>query len=316
MRRKPADSGTGRPSASPTAAHTALAWTSSPSAPEMVVVRSAQRGPVPEQKVRIVSRSPVPGRDEMDSSHRRSSQTTGSTSPASARSSSAADCRYRAIESNRSRPAGATSVLRTIRRVSYTRPLAGASTNGGGNESISPFSRTPPRSRRRGSADTARMPSRARQPAPCGMKEPMRPAELQLLTSLEDRHWWYRERRAILARQLRGLPAAGRALDIGAAGGGNTRVLRQHGWEAVALEYSDSVADVAKARGISAIRADARSLPLDTGTCGLVTAFDILEHIDEDYLAAAEISRVLRPGGTALIAVPCDMALWSAHDDE
>jgi SAM-dependent methyltransferase len=144
----------------------------------------------------------------------------------------------------------------------------------------------------------------------------MKPAELPLLTSLEDRHWWYRERRAILARQLRRVPGTGRALDIGAAGGGNTRVLQAHGWQAVALEYSDSVADVARARGLSAIRADARDLPMVSGACGLVTAFDILEHIDEDYLAAAEIARVLRPGGTALIAVPCDMALWSAHDDE
>ena len=144
----------------------------------------------------------------------------------------------------------------------------------------------------------------------------MKPAELQLLTSLEDRHWWYKERRAILARELRRMPAPGQALDIGAAGGGNTRVLQAHGWRAVALEYSDSVADVAKARGISAIRADARDLPLGSASCELVTAFDILEHIDEDYLAAAEIARVLKPGGTALIAVPCDMALWSAHDDE
>jgi SAM-dependent methyltransferase len=47
----------------------------------------------------------------------------------------------------------------------------------------------------------------------------------------------------------------------------------------------------------------------------LVTAFDVLEHIEEDYLAAAEITRVLRPGGTALISVPADMALWSAHDE-
>ena len=148
------------------------------------------------------------------------------------------------------------------------------------------------------------------------MKDAMKPAELQLLTSLEDRHWWYKERRAILARQLRRLPGPGQALDIGAAGGGNTRVLQAHGWQALALEYSDSVADVAKARGISAIRADARDLPLASESCGLVTAFDILEHIDEDYLAAAEVARVLRPGGTALIAVPCDMALWSAHDDE
>ena len=159
----------------------------------------------------------------------------------------------------------------------------------------------------------ALIPGRAGQ---WGKNEAMKPAELQLLTSLEDRHWWYKERRAILARELRRLPGPGRALDIGAAGGGNTRVLMAHGWQAVALEYSDSVADVARARGISAIRADARDLPLASDSVSLVTAFDILEHIDEDYLAAAEIARVLAPGGTALIAVPCDMALWSAHDEE
>jgi SAM-dependent methyltransferase len=140
-------------------------------------------------------------------------------------------------------------------------------------------------------------------------------AELQLLTSLEDHHWWYKERRAILRRELRRLPDPGRALDIGAAGGGNTRVLKEHGWQAVALEYSDSAPDVARSRGIWVMRADARELPIRSGTCGLVTAFDVLEHIDQDYLAAAEIARVLQPGGTALIAVPCDMALWSAHDD-
>lgn len=139
--------------------------------------------------------------------------------------------------------------------------------------------------------------------------------ELRLLTSVEDSHWWYRERRAILRRELRVLPGPGRALDIGAAGGGNTRVLASHGWQAVAIEYSDSVADVARARGISAMRADAREIPVRDGACGLVTAFDVLEHIKEDDLAAAEIARVLRPGGTALIAVPCDMDLWSAHDE-
>jgi SAM-dependent methyltransferase len=140
-------------------------------------------------------------------------------------------------------------------------------------------------------------------------------AELRLLTSLEDRHWWYRERRAVLRRELRRLPGPGLALDIGAAGGGNTRVLKAHGWQAAALEYSDSAAEIAYSRGIPVMRADARQLPVRSGACGLVTAFDVLEHIDEDYLAAAEVARVLRPGGTALIAVPCDMALWSAHDE-
>ncbi|MEH0821028.1 MULTISPECIES: class I SAM-dependent methyltransferase [unclassified Micromonospora] len=146
----------------------------------------------------------------------------------------------------------------------------------------------------------------------------MEATEIRKLAALEDTHWWYRERRALLARSLRRLAAAGtrpgRALDVGAAGGGNTRVLRTHGWRPVALEYSAEGAGVARERGLDVIRADARHLPVGSASLGLVVAFDILEHIDEDHLAAAEIRRTLRPGGTALIAVPCDMALWSAHD--
>jgi SAM-dependent methyltransferase len=140
-------------------------------------------------------------------------------------------------------------------------------------------------------------------------------AELRTLVDVEDRHWWYKERRNILARELRRLAAPGLALDIGAAGGGNTRVLRAHGWRAVALEYAPTAAMVARERGVDVLRADAREIPLPTGSMDLVTAFDVLEHIDEDHLAGAEITRVLRPGGTALIAVPADMALWSAHDE-
>lgn len=143
----------------------------------------------------------------------------------------------------------------------------------------------------------------------------MEAAELRTLAKVEDRHWWYKERRNLLAQQLRRLPAPGLALDIGAAGGGNTRVLRAHGWRPVALEYASTAAQIARERGIDVVRGDARELPMRTGSLDLVTAFDVLEHIEEDYLAAAEITRVLRPGGTALIAVPADMALWSAHDE-
>lgn len=143
----------------------------------------------------------------------------------------------------------------------------------------------------------------------------MEAAELSTLAAVEDRHWWYKERRSLLARELRRMPAPGLALDIGAAGGGNTRVLRAHGWRPVALEYAPTAARIARERGIDVLRADARELPLRTESMDLVTAFDVLEHIEEDYLAAAEITRVLRPGGTALIAVPADMALWSAHDE-
>ena len=146
----------------------------------------------------------------------------------------------------------------------------------------------------------------------------MEGTEIRKLAALEDKHWWYRERRALLARELDALARKGtrpgRALDIGAAGGGNTRVLHSRGWTATALEYGQEGAEVAHERGIPVIRGDAVSLPLADESHDLVIAFDILEHIVDDKSAATEIVRVLRPGGTALIAVPCDMDLWSEHD--
>jgi hypothetical protein len=42
--------------------------------------------------------------------------------------------------------------------------------------------------------------------------------------------------RRLLARAVAGL-TPGNALDIGAGGGGNTRVLRALGWRAAALEF-------------------------------------------------------------------------------
>jgi SAM-dependent methyltransferase len=143
----------------------------------------------------------------------------------------------------------------------------------------------------------------------------METTEIRKLAALEDRHWWYRERRALLGGALRRLRPPGRALDVGAAGGGNTRVLQRYGWQAVAVEFSAEGAQVARQRGLDVLRADARWLPVASGSMDLVTAFDVLEHIEEDHLAAEEIRRVLRPGGTALIAVPSDPRLWSAHDE-
>jgi SAM-dependent methyltransferase len=137
--------------------------------------------------------------------------------------------------------------------------------------------------------------------------------EVRKLAALEDTHWWYRERRHLLTKALAGI-TPGPALDIGAAGGGNTRVLRDLGWTPVAMEYGPDGAEVAHERGLAAVRADARYLPLADASLSLVVAFDILEHIEEDDLAVAEIRRVLRPDGTLLIAVPADPRLWSDHD--
>jgi SAM-dependent methyltransferase len=138
--------------------------------------------------------------------------------------------------------------------------------------------------------------------------------EVRKLAELEDKHWWYRERRHLLARELRGV-RPGVALDVGAAGGGNTRVLRDLGWRATALEYGAEGAGVAAERGLPTLRGDATALPVADGSLDLVVAFDVLEHIEDDDSAVQDVLRVLRPGGHFFVAVPCDPKLWSAHDE-
>ncbi len=141
----------------------------------------------------------------------------------------------------------------------------------------------------------------------------MEGTEIRKLVALEDDHWWYAERRHLLRQRVRDL-APGQALDIGAAGGGNTRVLQSLGWEVLALEFTAEGAQLARARDLQVIRADAQRLPVAHQSLDLVTALDVLEHLADDEQAAAEIHRVLRPGGVLVAAVPVDQRLWSEHD--
>jgi SAM-dependent methyltransferase len=141
------------------------------------------------------------------------------------------------------------------------------------------------------------------------------PEEIQKLARLEDRHWWYAERRSLLKRLLQHIGPSGPALDVGAAAGGNSRVLRQLGWQTLALEYGETGAHIAAARGIPVVRADAHRLPIAAQSVGLVIALDVIEHLCGDQEALEEMYRVLRPGGRLVVAVPADQALWSAHDE-
>ena len=41
---------------------------------------------------------------------------------------------------------------------------------------------------------------------------------------------------------------------------------------------------------------------------------DVLEHIQDDYLALKEWKKLLKPNGLLLISVPAFQHLWSGHD--
>ncbi|MFL6160346.1 MAG: class I SAM-dependent methyltransferase [Marmoricola sp.] len=138
-------------------------------------------------------------------------------------------------------------------------------------------------------------------------------AEIRRSAALEEKHWWYAGRRAVVRRELADL-APGKALDVGCGPAGNSAALRALGWQVTALDYVHDSAVLAQRRGLSALQGDARALPFADGEFDLVLSSDAWEHIEEDAVVAAEAFRVLRPGGQLFVMVPAGMDLWSGHD--
>lgn len=55
---------------------------------------------------------------------------------------------------------------------------------------------------------------------------------------------------------------------------------------------------------LATMRADITRLPFDDGSFDLILCSHMLEHVPDDGAALGELSRVLRPHGTAIIQVP------------
>lgn len=137
--------------------------------------------------------------------------------------------------------------------------------------------------------------------------------ELRRSAALEQRHWWYAGRRALVRRLMRGVPA-GRAIDVGPGPGGNAAELRSLGWQVTGVELTETGASLCARRGVPVVRGDAVSLPVADRSVDLVMSTDVWEHVEDHETVARESFRVLRPGGRLLVAVPAEMALWSGHD--
>lgn len=57
------------------------------------------------------------------------------------------------------------------------------------------------------------------------------------------------------------------------------------------------------------------AMPFANAAFDFVCAFDIVEHVDDDETALAELARVSRPGATFLLSVPLHESAWTAFDD-
>jgi SAM-dependent methyltransferase len=115
----------------------------------------------------------------------------------------------------------------------------------------------------------------------------------------------------------RALTATGRqVLDVGSGTGEMTDMLREFG-TVTALDDSAQAVEFCRARHPVGVSVRRGRVPEDlAGEKGyqLVTAFDVLEHIEDDRAALTALRAALAPGGRLVLTVPAFGALWSHHD--
>jgi ubiquinone/menaquinone biosynthesis C-methylase UbiE len=138
----------------------------------------------------------------------------------------------------------------------------------------------------------------------------------QEYSEIEDTHWWFRGRRAIFTRVLarfENRPGL-RILDIGFGTGAMLTFLSRYG-AVVGMDMSQEAIHFARTRcDRPMLVGDVLRVPLRAASVDLVTAFDIIEHVDDDDDALAELARICRPGGHALLTVPAFQFLWGNQD--
>jgi len=129
-----------------------------------------------------------------------------------------------------------------------------------------------------------------------------------------------------------GLHAGDAVLDVGSGFGRHVYECARRGARVVALDHAaDEVietrntlaamvdaGEITADRLIGVLRGDARSLPFADDTFDVVITSEVLEHIQDDVTAIAEMVRVLKPGGRFAATVPAqfpEMINWKLSDE-
>lgn len=142
----------------------------------------------------------------------------------------------------------------------------------------------------------------------------MNAEEYGRMRSLEDEYWWFVSRRRLALELLAENAPSGPVLDVGCGTGALLEEL-QKTRDADGLDFSPLALDFARSRSLTGLfQGDAQCLPFATASYQAVVSLDTLEHVPDDKAAAAEMFRVLRPGGVVILNVPAFMWLWGPHD--
>jgi SAM-dependent methyltransferase len=145
----------------------------------------------------------------------------------------------------------------------------------------------------------------------------MDPSLYPQMAAVEDAHWWFASRRAIVDRIIEGLglPPDAAILEPGCGTGGNFPMLARRG-RLFAIDADESAIGFAQARGLAQVARGVlpSAIPFGDQRFDLIVMTDVLEHLDDQAGSLGALHARLRPGGWLLVTVPAMAWLWSDHD--
>jgi SAM-dependent methyltransferase len=100
----------------------------------------------------------------------------------------------------------------------------------------------------------------------------------------------------------------GTGIDIGCGLGTESVMLARSDRRVIGIDYHAETASTAASVIDHAVCSDARSLPIASASLDWVCSSHIIEHFEDSAAHAAEIARVLKPGGVAVILTPNEPA--------
>ena len=107
-----------------------------------------------------------------------------------------------------------------------------------------------------------------------------------------------------------------RVLDAGAGQGTMTVKLEQLGFEVTSTDVSSAAVDRLRRNANGDVhQASVTDLPFDDGIFDGAVLGEVLEHVEDDGGALAEIARVLRSGGVLALSVPANPKLYGPSDE-
>lgn len=132
------------------------------------------------------------------------------------------------------------------------------------------------------------------------------------MAEVENKHWWFVARRAILKSLINRFRLEGKTLEIGPGTGGNLELFNS---DVTVLEPSAEAIKFLSCRNVKIIKGKLGEVETKE-RFQFIACLDVLEHLDNDKESLKQIFNLLEPEGKLLLTVPAYNFLWSSHDEE